>query len=684
MYSLLSEERKEIRLLQISPSSELDDPIVCSFRTVELDHTPPYRALSYMWGDPTITEEITINNFPCQVTVNLFVALRRLRTFRFKSPFWVDAVCINQNDLREKSQQIPLMKDIYSQAAEVIMWLGEEADDSPLALALIERWAAGADQAIKSDSQSPAPDMIGCIKDPFDEKGWVALEAFFGRPYWNRQWVVQEVVCARTARVICGKDRITLRSLRGFSLGSDAIVSALDEDHPTVTDENRWKVLKCSPPTVIDDDLTRDSSDLLDVVNKVNHFQVTDTRDKIYSVLGICGQEEQLIQPDYTLSVERVFIDTTISHIRRKNSLRSIAFGGIGARSPYIAEKLDMPSWVPDFRRRSFENKFGRDEFEATADAVPKYQISSDSRILQAAGILCDRVADIDHFSGQDDSPNRPLQAGRFECCASFMNERYFQDHPARVPWRQALFRTAIHDSSGYGTGMPGFRAENHETLFFRKAAGFMIYMGEEVIKSPRLLNQESKSSSSVNMTTELEMPDDGQSESSEPLEEGSSDEDTEFQNFKEIVDSDTVEHCVKLFLFWTMSHDSYPRLSAREAVLELFCGPVEDPNRLHWPDQLLDGSDQGYLQLFLNDLQITAQKSVFITERGYIGTGPKVVQESDIICLLLGCPVPLIIRREDDHYLIIGWAYIYGMMNGEMMNELREGRLHLEDFIFH
>ena len=70
--------------------------------------------------------------------LNLYQALRRLRWFRDPRLIWVDAICINQSDVDEKSQQIPLMGRIYRNAASVLVWLGEEAETSSAAFTLME------------------------------------------------------------------------------------------------------------------------------------------------------------------------------------------------------------------------------------------------------------------------------------------------------------------------------------------------------------------------------------------------------------------------------------------------------------------------------------------------------------------------------------------------------------------
>jgi Heterokaryon incompatibility protein (HET) len=134
IYSPLTYSNREIRIVTISPSVEKSAPIECTTSEISLDKTPGYYALSYCWGDPSITAPMHIDGVEVQVTANLDVALRHFRAaegeLRDKRPqmrWWIDAICINQSDLDERSQQVQLMGDIYSGASRVVVWLGEEA-----------------------------------------------------------------------------------------------------------------------------------------------------------------------------------------------------------------------------------------------------------------------------------------------------------------------------------------------------------------------------------------------------------------------------------------------------------------------------------------------------------------------------------------------------------------------------
>ncbi|PMD28865.1 heterokaryon incompatibility, partial [Hyaloscypha variabilis F] len=135
------------------------------------------------WGGIKETAPITLNDTEVRVTTNLLAALQRLSQKPRGTYFWIDALCINQRSTEEKNYQVPLMRNIYQQAECVLMWLGKEADNSHLAMSMIETWAA----------------VLENIKDSFNKPSWTAMRYFFERPYWRRIWIVQEVVLSRHA-----------------------------------------------------------------------------------------------------------------------------------------------------------------------------------------------------------------------------------------------------------------------------------------------------------------------------------------------------------------------------------------------------------------------------------------------------------------------------------------------------
>jgi hypothetical protein len=95
------------------------------FHTIARFTWGDYTAISYMWGSLEDTKTITINGMPVTVRKNLAAALDCLRS-SLVDRVWIDAVCINQDDINERNAQVLRIRDIFSQSLAVTMWLGED------------------------------------------------------------------------------------------------------------------------------------------------------------------------------------------------------------------------------------------------------------------------------------------------------------------------------------------------------------------------------------------------------------------------------------------------------------------------------------------------------------------------------------------------------------------------------
>jgi hypothetical protein len=203
-YEPLDPTGSEIRLIRIEPSQQFSAQIRCSIFKVRLEDTPTYCALSYCWGDQTNPICIKLNGCLFFVGVNLYLALRRLRSLAGDVPaiYWVDAICIDQKNDEERGHQVSMMRNIYKGANEVSVWLGEAAQGSAIAMGLIRLWSTVLCETL-------AEDLMGnFFKQPAlcDKRPWKAIRDLFCRAWWNRVWVYQEVVVSRKAMFICGAD----------------------------------------------------------------------------------------------------------------------------------------------------------------------------------------------------------------------------------------------------------------------------------------------------------------------------------------------------------------------------------------------------------------------------------------------------------------------------------------------
>ena len=131
-----------------------------------------YEALSYTWGGSDKPRSISINKQNLAVTENLHTALLRLRDCSFERILWIDAICINQENLKEQSQQVQLMATIYSKATRVLVWLGKTKDNSDRAL-----------ERIRLAAENESPDSLN------DKTIQKAILALLQRPWFQRIWV---------------------------------------------------------------------------------------------------------------------------------------------------------------------------------------------------------------------------------------------------------------------------------------------------------------------------------------------------------------------------------------------------------------------------------------------------------------------------------------------------------------
>jgi hypothetical protein len=119
----LSPEKSHIRIIRLQKGSE-SSALVCSLEVVSLDEDPFYETLSYVWGDATNTQPISVDGVVFNATVNLVDFLRCLRSTSEDRALWADAICIDQKSVGEKNTQLALMTRIYRQAKNAHIWFG--------------------------------------------------------------------------------------------------------------------------------------------------------------------------------------------------------------------------------------------------------------------------------------------------------------------------------------------------------------------------------------------------------------------------------------------------------------------------------------------------------------------------------------------------------------------------------
>lgn len=320
---------RHIRLLSILPGTR-DDTVRCEMiQDVALDTMErlgvKYNAISYRWRAAEPATSIYIDDATFSVGPALLAMLKDLRPSDGSRPVWIDAICINQNDVKERGVQVKLMQDIYSLATHTLIWLGEIDDDGELALTFISRQAAMEPERERDASLeerwagcTPGSDYVSLMRDRSYSLIWLAIFEFCRRDYWSRVWMIQEIALSKNPTVVCGHMGVAwadfetfLGSVFAFVAMRDPgamhfwhLVPLLEDSFPLLLDSMRQGQGWDSAPT-------RDGRWLLSALQKYRTFAATDPRDKIYSLLGLVSEETgHDIQVDYEATVEKVFIDT--------------------------------------------------------------------------------------------------------------------------------------------------------------------------------------------------------------------------------------------------------------------------------------------------------------------------------------------------------------------------------------
>lgn len=178
-------EESCIRLIKIL--GERKTMIQCQMMHVSLDDLPRYMAISYAWGDTGDTKNIELDDAITTISASLHGALQALRQNSRAVLVWADALCINQGNRDERTEQVALMTRIYAEADEVALWLGPEEDDSASAIGFLqyldkkgyrEQHPSEVERLVASEATKPQGGRFGAVVDLFERDYWYVYQTF--------------------------------------------------------------------------------------------------------------------------------------------------------------------------------------------------------------------------------------------------------------------------------------------------------------------------------------------------------------------------------------------------------------------------------------------------------------------------------------------------------------------------
>jgi hypothetical protein len=670
-YSPLSQSSDEIRLLQLPPGSFYED-VRCKLEHVELVDSLQFTALSYTWGDPTIRKKILIDSHVHDVTINLYDALQHMRDPNESRTFWIDALCINQEDLDERSKQVLRMRDIYSMATKVEVWLGKSDTNGVDAGAIDLVGKLGSifedpEEMLAQGSNAGSQELfLGEIERSLPT-AVKAMADLYQRPWWTRVWVVQELSLAKQDTAIVRVGRMTSPWLNfliaAYAIESswfivDAIISGVAPEMRLDGFLHGIRMAQCRRINLTDPGYT-----LLELLNQHRDCEATNPRDKLYGILGLAGDVEDIsIMPDYTATPENIFIDLFKKHVTATGSLDMIC----ACRHP--RKSGDLPSWVPDWSTDQTtpgicinDRYVGGNDFPGSPIAHFQKYAASGSSASQVAftgdALTGDKLCITAIPIGKIVSLGDVDTGMQFEDLDTFgradENGKSGSDSEIFNQWLNMV----LEDGPLWDSIAARYGAANVLDGFCRTLVGDR---NNKMVKPPEIHGDEGD-------VDDLDDTDGSNDEAK--------DDEDDYEEADELVNPENSEASMTARgtkrSYSTIENDSTNLLPIKTTAKEIndavsisTTTSTED-GLLFSPPEMLSMSIDG----FRATIEVCWGKRFAILDSGHIGVVQQHALIGDIVAVVLGCTMPLVLRRIDGcRASFVCESYFHGGMDGEVM----------------
>lgn len=505
---------------------------------------------------------------------------------------WIDAICINQNDIPERNIQTANMRAIYKNAESVAVSLGAQSNKSREALKLTR-------DVLSCSSSQEIQNLLADQKEDV-----ISLVRLLRRQYWWRIWVVQEVTCGRRSTIYCGDDEIEWEALdrvcdifkenehflNKLFYKNHSYVRTLIAGGPKSLQLSRYSPTNTTPP-------------LLELLTTHKGKKSTDPKDKVFALVGISRSRDTFGKIDYSKSIREVYSHTAHHIISTTNRLEVICL------KQHDVPEYNLPSWAPNWTRSpsSTATLVGlhhrEPPFRASGDTEAITDFLSDGYVLKVTGTVIDTVKVVSRRFLKKSAPSDPVPPLR-----AFLNwwKVFLASRSDSLP-DQAVFARVISCGS--------WQFDDEEEYSLKLSSIFSL--------SEELLSEEDTSMSNPPSRA-----------STHPISRAS-----------------------------TMSG----------SVTSLLEEENDDENNY--------SGEKEQVATILSASVTMNKRRLVISETGLVGLGMWNAEVGDLICVLLGCKFPVLLRKIGDQYVLVGEVYIDGIMDGEVLKGLNDGRYSLKSF---
>ncbi|RSL55634.1 hypothetical protein CEP53_007038 [Fusarium sp. AF-6] len=647
IYSSLYQEG-QFRLLAILPGTD-DTPVRCRLHICSLnDNHNTYEALSYCWRAESDCDwnveypKIECNGVEMSIGVNLHLALRRIRRPDSTRVVWADAICIDQSNLVERSQQVAAMGDIFRNAFRVLVWLGPDGEDDPLqstaskALAsvcsIVSTWATPTNRPVNIES---ARYRIQGLSQEFQGEGllsqensvWLRALDIYKTRWFQRLWVVQEIALAQRATVIWGKCEM---SWQWIGLAAAIIRTNWHRIVPKYFNRDKmsdrqvpvgvmnayfmYRISRCQ------DYLEPLRFSFCELLTLTRQFGCQEKRDKIYGLLGLATTDgvNSLITPDYTNPLGEVYRNVACLMIESKDPLAILSH-------VHHTEIFDHPGHQVYAYDHNYSSQAGSARVTPFKDSwIPRWDVKG-PQTLTPLDAHPDFAAGLSKQAQIRDG----VQGDRLTVQGIILDEvkqKVWMDpqcfkQQQSFPWEQTPGLEEVLIRTGH-------TPRSLEKLALTLTAGKSWY-GTPITNRVGML-------------------------------------------------ADFANCLVTKWLWWALEPDAFgsnneksrnnPGDEGNSAIIP----PEEDFTTISELEEL---ATEGNGPLFLDAVTTACVgRCLFSTRSGLSGVGPLDTRPGDMICIIYGTAVPFIVRpcEGKQGYTLVGECYVHDLMHGEIVGDER------------
>ncbi|KAH7069329.1 heterokaryon incompatibility protein-domain-containing protein [Paraphoma chrysanthemicola] len=357
-YLPLQQDLQEIRIFRYAADIS-DLTLAVEMMTTSLmqpDHQA-FTTLSYVWGDPAMTFPIIVNGKRLSVTKSVHELLEIL--FRSKeldgplstgsiqeSWWWMDSICINQQDLIERASQVRFMGEIYKTSSLTIAYTGPSFDDSDLAMTWIRRTTNPSNRPLEN---SEAHKLVG------------AFWKFHTRPWFSRAWILQEWVLPKRVMFLTGTTMVDSETLEKTILTSRLGISS-----NLRRQLNLRRVFQANS-----------FAPFFRTLIAMSRLNAVDSRDVIYATSGMIRDAIHIIPyPDYTASLTQIYGSVVYLYAQKYGRLDLLCL------NQWQKARADLPSWIPDLH--------------TTAHLQTHTMVADNMNVLESVVLSTSQTSDVD------------------------------------------------------------------------------------------------------------------------------------------------------------------------------------------------------------------------------------------------------------------------------------------------